>query len=442
MRDALGADPAWMFGGDGDSSELRWERSGWLKVRRPVRFQASSEQRRVEPCVRKSFGLEACGGWSERDERMSLGGKHWSLEGEGEAETSSLASLSLGPSPRRITTWMDHGKNRLATGVRMGWGDSLWRVDAGAQRVRSDSRIQVRAREGAMELEWPSLSDSVGLGAELPLGAWTVRTGWWRGERRSPERGGDQLADSIRLSGWEVGARRAMGAGRLECRLWREDRQGILTGFRDDDVFLDQVLESSRAEMSLRWRSAAWDAALATRQFRLESPQGRLDHPTIHWNRLAQGDFAPFASLLEDRSDYVWGSLSLEAWEASGGRVFRAGKFSIHPVWRMQLITLDAKLQRIRLTVKTFFPSTTRDTLAMGTGWIAMGGPKLSVSRVGTFGRFECQAGIRLPFAGDWEDLKPKIVSTATPALASSAGSGSLPIDPLGSWEWGVSWGW
>lgn len=436
--DAIGADPAWLFGGaDSNVAEVRWENADWLHLRRPVDFRATSRARATSPCVRPTPGVEACAGVLWLDEQMDLESDSWRMEGLGELEASGMASLSLGPSPTRTRIWLEQGEKRRASGMHMGWGDRLWRVEIGAQRARVASRLGVRTSQGAIDLDWSDLTDSVWIGMELPLGDWKVNTNWWSGSRRAGELSGDHLTDTMGVSGWGVGAGRRVGAGRVEGRLWREDRHGIVSGLRGDDVFLDQVVAGARAELSLRWQGRAWELSGATRQWRLESPKGRLDHPTIHWNRLSQREFAPFMSLLEDRSDYLWGNLALEVWEAKVGRTFRVGEFTIHPRWLTQWIRMEAHLERTRLTVKTFLPSTVRDTLVLGAGWLALAGPRLSVERSIGWGRIRCWAEMRFPLAGEWNDgLSKSASSQPGPSQAQE----SLPIDPLGSWVWGGSW--
>lgn len=411
-------------------------RQNLVDVRRPLRIRSFMERHDAHPCLSIDGVIEACGGVAWREERLDLVGSDWRIEGKQDAETGGMASLALGPKAQRMAIWLDHGDGRAASGVLGEWAWSGGRVDVGVQRARVASRIGVSTKAGAMDLDWNDLSDSVGFGVELPVGLWQVRAGWWRGARRGADAQRDRMVDSIGVSGWEIGVRRGLSGGQLQGRLWREDRQGVLQGYRGEKLFLEQVVGVSRAGLRLDLQQGFWQVGAALREWQLESPKGNLDHPTIQWNQLAQGDFAPFFAIAENRNDYLWGELSMSAAEVRLGRDLHWGRFIVQPQIRGLWLSAEADLQRTRLTVKGFLPTTDRDTLVSGSGWLALVGPRLSVSRPSAVGRGELWAGIRLPVAGSWSDAYPKtsnVSSTPEEVL-------SLPIDPLGNWECGVSW--
>ncbi|GEM_PF-6411561 len=431
LEGVLGADPGWLLaeGVAGDSLGIRWQGERWLSIRRPVRFDASSEGAMLAPCLRVGGRLDACGGRLDRRESASLAGTGWSFTDRRNVETDWFASLGLGESDRRVRFWHEQGTHRLASGVGLRWRRGGWGLAAGVERSRDDGSLRVRAEEGVLDLDWPSRTDSMGLALEMPLGEWDLRGGWWRARRDGMESDKDHLTDTTLASGWRIEGVRHWPAGSLGIHLWREDRQGTMEGHRFDEVFLEQVLESSRAALgaSLRWKP--WGLFVETRQWSLRSPQGGLDHPSLHWNLLSKGVMAPFTSLVEDRRDFLFGTFSVQIWDAEFQRAYRRGAWTLVPRWRFRWIGMEADIQRVRLAVKTLLPMARRDTLAMGTGWIVATGPRLEVRRRVGLGMFVGWLGIRVPVAGDWDSPGAE--------ESNSSSSEASPVDPLGGWEAG-----
>lgn len=403
-------------------------------MRRPLRLDLEAVSARAAPCVEGTGSISVCAGPWATYSSTALRGSGWSVAPTGSASEGYEGSLRLRKDSLGVLGSVDFGDGISAqsAGLQAGFAGAKLRMGVG--RAHRWSNLEISSASGSLDLPWDDVTDSGFVGFDLPLGPLQCSSSLWRTTRRSASDTG--MADTGRSLGWSVSAVAPTSLGSWRISLDRVDRVLSTTGRFQGRIFHDQEWTSRRAEARFAWTGGNWEVQAGTRQYRMDSPQGDLEHPTLTWNILSKQRYAAVYAVASDQRDYFSGSLSVERWDAGfrhswNGRSWRAWAGLDGRLWNCR-----ADFARRRLLVAGLIPSVSLDSLASGDGWLAALGPEAAISwRSARFGRVELSASCSAPLAGDWND------HIASPGPASPASSrSSLPLDPWSLWSLRLTW--
>jgi len=364
-------------------------------------------------------------------EQATMGGPDWSVapnssfqQGFEGAVRDRWGGMNLSGSVRSGS-----GVEAQSVGVQVGLAGSS--ILAGAGRTQRWSDLEIVSPSGSIDQTWNDVADSGFVGVSLPLGRFSGSAALWGTDRESPSVAG--LADTGNSLGWSAGLSVPAWHGAWNFELWREDRTLSTTGRASGKVFHQQSFSSARAEARLRWTGGRWDAQAGTRQYRLDSPQGDLEDPTLAWNRLSDQPLASLYAAEVDQQDYWSGSLSIDRWDAGFRHTWSWRAFTVRAGLSGYLWTFRTDVRMRRLRVVGLIPAVSLDSLASGQGWFAASGPEASISwSLGRFGELDLSGSWSAPLDGIWHDRLGG--SAARPSMSS------LPLDPWSLWSIGLSW--
>lgn len=324
----------------------------------------------------------------------------------------------------------DEDAFRATVGLSLGGA----RLEGGAARTARQARLPIETYQGALALRWMDVSDSLGAALAVDVGPLVWNATAWSRTDASPH--APSLTDSGSASGWSLGAELATKIGTWGLRLER-DRADLRTlGASEGRVFHDQDWRSVRVGIDATWKTESWMAAATTRQLRLDVPYQGLDRPFVHWNMIPDDVFGRVAGVLEDRSEYLEGSLRLQNWDVSLARRWRGKSISVTSVLGASWTGFDAFLERSTLDVRGLFPSVDESVPCDGSGWIAMGHIRTDIAwNISEIGVIRMGGLWRQPLAGDWNSRLPQAQGPSTDTAPSSQ-----PVDPWGFHTWSLDW--
>jgi hypothetical protein len=404
-----------------------------MRLRRPLRMDFQGAYARAVPCVGGSDPISVCAGPWEENSGTALRGSRWSLAPE-EASSQGFEGF-LGARWKFLglsgTAREGDGIQAQSGGIQAGANPA--RILFGVGRSHRWSNLLVSSSSGSIDLPWNDVTDSVFTGLALPVGPVECTTSLWKTDRRAVADTG--LADTGSSLGWRVATSLETAFGAWTFSMEREDRFLSTTGRFQRKVFLEQEFSSARAQARVGWSGGNWQVQAGTRQYRLDSPQNDLDHPTLTWNNLSKQRFAAVYAVATDQQDYFSGNLTLQRWDCGFLHSWNGSAWSARAGLAGSLWTCRAEVLRRRLLVVGLLLSESLDSLASGNGWLATAGPEASISwRSERFGRVVLSASCAAPLAGDWND------HLAGPKAASGGSNPSLPLDPWSLWSVRVSW--
>lgn len=437
--EAVGFDPAWLGSNSAPSSDpVQVSSESELQFRRPLRIDLSSQSALFLPETDTTSPLSfAAGLWEERS-TASIRGHDWSLTGNDGRTSGFVGRLGARRCGTELSGNVRAGNGISAQSVDVSAALPGLRLDATAGFARRWSTLLISSSSGSLALPWSDVTDSGSIGITLPLGRSECMVRLWGTERASPWLS-TGISDTGSSVGWSLGARSRTSHGGWSVHLEKEDLRDRTFGRWENRDFHSQTFFATRAEADLEASFDDWDGKFGSRQYRLRSPQGDLEHPTVNWNKLSDEPYAAFASILSSRRDYLSGQLLLRRWDLGIHRRWNGSGWTARAGASAYLWLCDAELDDRQLQVTSLIPAVSFDSLASGHGWFAALAPEISLSRRWPrVGRLEFSSSWRLPCTGSWTDRSNS--GSGGASSSSSSKSSSLPLDPFGSWSARLSW--